>query len=412
MDDINLDSLVPVPEARIDRRSDEEILRQLKAYCSPMTGARNVWAYWHTGFDTMPPWIKRNIVNWVRKLGCSWKVRVVDSVPGSPTNVYRFVDKQFFPDSYNRRAMTGPFVGQLSSDFVRLSLLLVYGGVWMDVSIILIRHLDDIWSSIADPLSPHEMAAMTMPLRPDDEHSLVNGFIAARNGNEFIRRWHQIFLAVWENRTECTGLHAHPLLRHLKPFVPPSGESRAPDIRWTAEGMTDYLTHMLCAERLRDLDDIRDGFNGRLYFETHILRLPALREMHYFQLRSGWDGPEEFRLLSARYDSSSINSDEAYFRARDVVIDMLKNTSMIKLPHGPNGITTPWLADIWNQTEHQHADNQPGTFASYLRQKILEFDQSRKLIPLAPTPLSAKLWKASLLDPCGDGVNSWPSAGD
>lgn len=401
MGSVGIRNLSPVPKEDIDCRSDEEICHHLKEF-SPPTSEKNVWAYWHTGFNTAPPWIQRNIIGWVRKLGPSWTVRVVDSVAGSPTHVSQYVGSESLSQSFNEGTMSGPFAAYASSDFVRLALLILHGGVWMDASVILVRHLDDIWSTLQDPSSPYEAAAMVMPMRPDGEPSLINGFLAAPKGNEFIKRWHQIYLAAWKGRTDSVGAHATPLLRHLRVFVPPAGEPRAPNIQWSAGGMTDYLTHLLCAERLRDLVDPHDGFNGRLYFQTKMYLLPALREMHYFQLRSGWDGHEEFRLLATRCsgDNSEPGQDDQFLRARDMVHEMLEKTAMIKLSHGPKGVTKPWLADLWNTPEHKNSDNEPGTFAAYLRRKIVEFNQTRPLQPLEVGGLKAKLWTSGLLEPC------------
>lgn len=63
-----------------------------------------------------------------------------------------------------------------------------YGGVYIDVSVMLIRKLDDIcWSAIEDPKTPYEVAGMAQQMR---EHpgQMLNSFIASRKGNPFVHR--------------------------------------------------------------------------------------------------------------------------------------------------------------------------------------------------------------------------------
>lgn len=81
--------------------------------------------------------------------------------------------------------MTGPYVGPHSADFLRGAALHAYGGVWMDVGNMLFRHLDDIcWKQLADESSPYTVSVPWM----FDQH-MANHFIAARKGDDFIKRW-------------------------------------------------------------------------------------------------------------------------------------------------------------------------------------------------------------------------------
>jgi hypothetical protein len=57
----------------------------------------------------MPPWSKRNIINWVRLLGSEWTVRVLDTVDGSPLHTSDYVDAALLPTSFSQETMDGPF---------------------------------------------------------------------------------------------------------------------------------------------------------------------------------------------------------------------------------------------------------------------------------------------------------------
>jgi hypothetical protein len=392
-------NVTPVSKDKLDTRSDNEIAHQLRTFSPPTESEKNVWGYWHTGFDSMPPWTQRNVINWVRRFGSSWTVRVVDSVPGSPNNISRFVENSFFPDAFNVNRLTGSYAGVHSADLVRLPLLYLYGGIWMDVGTLLIRSLDDIWGLLKDPETPYEMAAMTIPLRRD-EAIMTNSFLASVRHNPFIHRWHRLFFTIWEHSSDCVGAHAHPLLSHLRPYSAPGSEANEPSIPSSDKEMSDYLAHMLCAERVRDLVDTDDGFDGRAFYEHKIFLLPILREGCYLQRQTGWDGPLQLRLLQTSLNILENEREDEFNRARDLVHDLLQNTTLIKLGHGPKGVTTPWLADLWDKPRYRDADHAPGTFAAYLRKMSLEFNQTRKLNPL-DVSVSEKLWHAGLLEPCG-----------
>jgi hypothetical protein len=391
----NVDS---VPEQTLDTRSDCEIIHQLRSFQEPTESNKNVWGYWHTGFDRMPPWTQRNVIQWARQFGPSWTVRIVDSVPGSPAHVSRFVPPTLFPDAFNSGGMIGRYIGAHSADLVRLPLLDLHGGIWMDVGTILIRPLDDLWELLQDPDVPYIMAAMTIPFRRD-EAIMTNSFLASLRDNTFIRRWHQIFVKVWERTSSCVGAHSHPLLQHLPLYTPPGTEPNEPSLPSSAEEMSDYLAHMLCAERLRDLVDSTDGFSGRDFYENRIFLLPILKEGCYFQRQTGWNGVKQFELLRTKTDVPKKQRTDQFSHALAFVHDMLENTTMLKLGHGPKGVTTPWLADLWDQSQYQDADHEPGTFAAYLRNKSLTLRQKRPLEPLSAS-VDRKLWYASLLEPC------------
>ncbi|KAI0116066.1 hypothetical protein F4776DRAFT_637668 [Hypoxylon sp. NC0597] len=387
-----------IPSEKLDLRSDEEITAWLQTR-HPITSDRNVWAFWHSGYSQMTPWVQRNIINWVRRLGPDWTVHLLDRVPGSETNVSHFVDSSFFPDAFNNNTMDGPSVGPHSGDLVRLPLLWLYGGVWIDAGSFLFRHLEDIcWEEIEDPKSPYEMAGFVIEMRPGVE-IMLNGFIAAKRGNPFIKRWHEIFKALWDGVTNSQGFHKHPLLRHLPLLNPPADKLNLPDLKVLMEYFTDYLSQCMCFERLRKLIDPADGFNGPEYYSKKILLFPALQETYYFQQRTEWSGTRQFELLTTKRTGEGVIKDEKWQAAEDFVHDALANTSTMKLSHGPPGALDSFLADLWDSEEHHHKDNGSGTFAAYLRYGSVHFDQTRKMIPIKMGWPNEEVLHAGVLEP-------------
>lgn len=177
------------PELRFrpspDTRPDAEILATLTTHV-PITSEKNIWAFWHAGVASMPAWCQRNIINWIRLCGPSgWTVRILDSVPHSPNNALTFLPPEMLPKSFVEGRMDGPYVGPHSADFLRGACLWLFGGVYMDVGIVLIRGLDEIcWGQLEDEGSPFRVSIPWMYGAVTANH-----FVAARKGDPFIKRW-------------------------------------------------------------------------------------------------------------------------------------------------------------------------------------------------------------------------------
>ncbi|KAI0970158.1 hypothetical protein F4678DRAFT_473497 [Xylaria arbuscula] len=182
--------ITPIPEDKIDPRSDEELIETLK-HPIPVRHERNVGAFWNTGFDKMRPWTQRNVIGWIRRQGPSWDVRLLDMVPGSSTNVQNFVEPEYLPECFR----TAPWMALLRS----------HGGVWLDVGSVLFRNFGDIfWKDLEDPASPFEMGIMLFQSRKFIGQCLTG----------FFERWKY-------GRTNCFSIHEHPLLKPLGLIVPP-----------------------------------------------------------------------------------------------------------------------------------------------------------------------------------------------
>ncbi|KAK4082093.1 hypothetical protein Purlil1_11316 [Purpureocillium lilacinum] len=394
-----------IPAEKLDRRTDEEIAAWLQER-HEVVSEKNVWAFWNSGFKTMPAWSQRNVINWVRRLGPDWTVHVLDTVPDSETNVRHFLDdmETVLPKAFNEGTMDGPTVGQHQADLVRLPLIYQHGGIWMDVGMILFRHVDDIcWNAITDPTSPYEVGGFTMQLRPGVE-SMMNSFIAARKGNLFIKRWHDIFATVWGQQTNAyaPSFHKHPLLRPIPLPKLTAEQLNAPEATVSMAFLGDYLTQVQCFERLRKvIEPAEFGFNGPEYYAAHVLLLPSMSEMYYLQGVSSWQGPKEFALLSAK---STSDGDDISLReeASRVVDHMLANTATMKLSHAPPG-EVPFLADIWSRPEHRDADIAKDTFAAYMRYGSVHFDQDRGLEPMEVGIDTKGALRTGLLEPFMNG---------
>ncbi|POS74340.1 capsule polysaccharide biosynthesis protein [Diaporthe helianthi] len=388
---------VLIPNTELDTRSDEEIINMVQSSATVPQDERNMWAYWHTGFDSMPPWTKRNVIHWARVLGPSWTIRVLDNVEGSPHHASHFVPSHLLPPAMRARAMDGPYSATHSADFVRLPLLFLYGGCWLDVGAILVRSLDDIWARLEDPNQPYQFAAFTYETRPG-ETSIINTWMMSRKDNELVRRWHDTFLHVWGEGTHCEGLSKHPLLRHLKPYGAPTDAlimNENHEAVTESRAIMDYGAQVHCLERLRDLVDADDKWDGRACIDTTTFLLPALKEMWYYQERTKFLGHRQFELLTTPYDAPEPQRSEA----EAFVSDMVANTLIMKFCHGLKGAMASSLADMWDDPANSDADSAAGTFAEYLRWGTVHLRQTRGLVPEKLTPARHEPYLAAKFEP-------------
>ncbi|KAI0522310.1 hypothetical protein F5B22DRAFT_470509 [Xylaria bambusicola] len=372
-----------IPESEIDMRSDEELIEILK-HPKPVRHERNVWAFWDTGFDNMRSWTQRNVLGWMRRQGPSWDVRLLDMVPGSLTNVQNFVPPEYLPECFKHGTMDGPAKGQHASDCARLGLLYLHGGVWLDVGSVLFRKFDHIfWQALEDPESPFEMGTTLFQSRKYIGQC-ITGFLGARKGNPFIQRWMQLWLELWKDgRTNCFGLHEHPLLKPLGLIVPPEeqehenprqidlGGAGGFDLKIT----TDYLTLNMAYERVRLLVDDA-GWNGPEYFRRHVHFLDTIDEIwksHEMMLQD-----ELFPLLSLPFKPENAETDAKQKEAANYVGYVLANCSMAKHSQGhwQPGLRVP-LAMSWSMPENADADIKKGTWAEYVRWASIFCEQDR-----------------------------------
>ena len=428
-----------IPESRLDKRSDREILSSLQEY-HPVTTERNVWAYWHSGISSSPPWVQRTVVNWIRRLPPTWTVRILDKIPGSPLHFHRYVTPTLLPNALNNNTMTGPHVGPHSADLLRLPLIFLHGGVWMDAGTILFRNLDDIcWSELEDPKSPYEFSGFTLDSGGPAGKVFNNSFIAARKGNPFVKRWHDIFLEVWRGKTESKGAHAHPLLIDMPPMgtqediqsrnktkkskpqrevVESQAQLQQPKCQppepvspgtLTREDLSDYGTQFLCFTRLCNLEDPSDGFNGPEYLNNHALLFNAMDESHLGRNLTDWEGMLEYEYLATKKipeNEQEGTLDPRYLEAEKFADSMVRDSCMLKVPHGLPNMPVKGLGSMWELPGNEDADWAEGTFAAYLRYASVFLEQTRAMEPVKFGPSWGKIMRVGVSEAANDGTNS------
>lgn len=141
---------------------------------------RIIWCYWAQGYENAPEIIKYCLPSWKRH-NPTWDVRFLTSETVSDYTDTSDMDTVF----YKSRHFDLPRA--IYADFLRLRLLRVYGGVWVDADLLCTCPLD-MWLHTL-------MAAGVMMFQCPDDNScpVINGFIAAQKNNPLIIRWSTTF---------------------------------------------------------------------------------------------------------------------------------------------------------------------------------------------------------------------------
>ena len=92
-----------IPNHLLDLRPDAEVDHDL-LNPKPMTDEKNVWFFWHSGFENMHPYTQRNVRAWHRRFTkYGWVIRVLNRQESSPLNIANFLDvtdPETFPKSF------------------------------------------------------------------------------------------------------------------------------------------------------------------------------------------------------------------------------------------------------------------------------------------------------------------------
>ena len=377
-----------------DKRTDAEIKKVVAEY-SAVTSEKNIWAYWHSGFANIPGWCQRNVINWARTCGPSWTVRVLDAVPNSPNNALKYLPEDQLPESFVKGTMDGPYTGPHAADMLRGACLYLYGGVFMDVGIVLIRSLDRIcWKQLEDPNSPFQVSVPWMY-----GITMANHFVACRKGDPFIKRWHELFVHLWVARKNSEGLIGDPLVAFAQELS--FEDSRASKFHWdftvSAQTVFEYITQVVAWMRICMLEDVGDGFSGVDHWCNNVLIWDVLEENWGAEAILGFEGSGQrmFDLLCLKRNIDP-NSEE-YKEAYSLVWRLLTKSSMQKIVHGKHLTDSINLGVLWDENEGK--DCEPGTFAELLRYGTVHFEQTRPEIAYEKAPRPPRTMKKGVLEP-------------
>ena len=368
----------------------------------PIPGSKSIFAFWHSGIHTLPPYLLRNVIAWHRRFSpLGWTLYLLDTVPDSPLNVAHFIDTSSLstvPEAFIRGTLSGRYAAQHTSDLIRYPLLLKYGGVYLDVGILQFGDLDWLWvEHISNPKSTYDFAGFTM----GEESQIVNFALMCGPDNPLVHRAHYILLKLWENKTNTDGMHLHPLVSHVplmrvphEVVVDDEGQGK---MVINDAAMTDYAIQIQCMGSAQHWLDPEDDWNGPEYVNKKCWLLSMMDGAFAHEQMTSWSGQRQLSLLQlALPKGEGENASEDHKLARKMVETTVGKSWCLKLGHGFSAklFGGDTLGMLWRK--HDESDCKPGTYAGWLRWAEVNCRQDEEIKPLS-VPVYAHTMKGRLI---------------
>lgn len=158
---------------------------------------RIIWQYWAQGYDNVPPVVRQCLDSVEQRAGDYTIVRLTDN------NLSEYLD---LPDFVQEKR--GSYSRAHFSDLLRLMLLKVYGGIWMDATILLSARLPQAWAESdffvfrRDPNEPdfkywRNTYAYYFGWAKGFRVNMLNSFIVAKKGNPTVSELCDLMLLWW-----------------------------------------------------------------------------------------------------------------------------------------------------------------------------------------------------------------------
>jgi hypothetical protein len=143
-----------------------------------------IWSYWEQGVDEIYPFYKLCIKTWIKK-NPFHNIIIIDKY-----NIYNYLTREELPPNWEKIKVI-----QLKSDFVRLALLVKYGGIWMDISTICIKPINTVFKQ--------EKSIEGFALRRYDNNNELSvfesWFITGKKDSKIIKKWRNELLKAFGN---------------------------------------------------------------------------------------------------------------------------------------------------------------------------------------------------------------------
>lgn len=144
---------------------------------------KNIWMYWHQGFDKAPELVKNCVAQW-RLLHPDWELKLLDK---DTANDYL---KTMPIDTAKLKELELPHY----SDLIRTQLLINYGGVWADPTCFPLKSLESWLPSYFD-------SGLFLFYRPGRDRIISNWFIAARSQNKLLINLYEELCSYWNRHS-------------------------------------------------------------------------------------------------------------------------------------------------------------------------------------------------------------------
>jgi len=157
-----------------------------------MLQEKTIWAFWHTGADSLSPFLQVCMNSWQLK-HCEWNFVLLDL-----DNIWCYLQRDELPSTFQdiKRA-------SLQSDVIRLAVLAKFGGVYVDVSSLALEPVADIaWERVC------EGSCLVGFRAPDLISDFVSSwFLSAKAQEPILVEWSRQFNRLMERFTDDCNIH-------------------------------------------------------------------------------------------------------------------------------------------------------------------------------------------------------------
>jgi mannosyltransferase OCH1-like enzyme len=184
-------------EKRVSSKRDRDTLKYLKRYLNKNSAYALseqpikklnpcIWTCWLQGYDNAPPVVKA-CINSMRKYANDYDVIVI-----TEENLSDYVS---MPDFIIKKYKTGIISTAHFADLLRTLLLINYGGIWMDATVLLTKKIPQI-------LLDSDLFVFQSSLLHNEYQPCSNWFIIAQKNNHVLLRVFEILASFWKDNSK------------------------------------------------------------------------------------------------------------------------------------------------------------------------------------------------------------------
>lgn len=198
---------------------------------------KKIWCFWDKGENALPPFHKWNLDNWRLKLvPKGYEIRTISLVEGDPNNFFSFLDpreriqmESLFKDIDEKakayQGEDGNWVKMVpavvKSDVVRIVLLEKFGGIWTDLTNVLVRDLEDLdlagfeasSQSVAGFVKVEAASKESVKINNRPVDGLENWLLFAKEHSSLVQAWKIAFIEYWRTRKTGELISYHPMYK-------------------------------------------------------------------------------------------------------------------------------------------------------------------------------------------------------
>jgi hypothetical protein len=269
--------------------------------CRPLTKNTNrLWAIWTDGAENLPLFAKETIQMWRHMTGPDWEIRVIHT-DHNKSDDSCFYSKYLSSDMIPKRFEE--LIPLHQADSVRLALIRVHGGVYMDISVMLLEPLEHIfWQDISLPEAHPNKRVLGGFYMWNVQKMYEVWMFAAQAEEPIVVAWHDLYLKLlnYEDNGYKTSLR-HEQTKEPNPILK----------GWDAEGISDvlfyyYRVSWALTAVLAQRPDLSERFENKTKF------IDALGIVYNIFENRGWNN-KEFWVLPELKSIESLKNIHDYY---------------------------------------------------------------------------------------------------